>query len=668
MANAFVTLAQQIYRERKNEGVSYRDAIRLAKQQYQPASTPKQDPSVKQSRSKLIREWRALSKKIDRSVAQGRGVPEFDRASQILTDLKGSSQRNQWARALKDLLQKAKQPVAKTPQPKMSAGERRMIEQGEILKSQADLGLIEDAAQGDQAIVDAEKVRRGQLTTFGPQAVSRVDAVRKQLEAKAAAAPPAAPAASAPETPRIDWDRLVKALEAKSVAPSTPAEDPGLLDYVSSKLVDSVMQKATSDASVPESPTRDLALVAKEARDTPALPPLPPLVLDPQASSSSLSTQPVLKQMPTSEALFREIDQMIKRPEKRDESIATLQGILDKDKFRNYKLRDHDRSQLTVGINALKDMEPPTQMSLTGRIRNLFSPKKGEAGSFFRSMTDGMQNSQLAPEDESFRQMSSVVYKKTRPGFIGPFQYEAAPSNKRIAVYEDQKSNTIAVAFRGTTNKADVRTDMKVLSGRLNQSKRYNEDKAVVRRLLAQNPSSKFVFTGHSLGGSIAIALMRAYHARPNLRAVVFNAGVGFGERADKSLPIRFYHVKGDAVSVLGTRLFQDVRVIDSAHNDPIQAHKLEVMKGGGFKEMRETDLADFLEFAENQEDREFQLMRFAHLFNAYQEHLKQTKRERARARKWAKNPQFYETRERREPQAIEIEETTTDTSEYMSD
>ena len=632
MANAFVQLAQQIYRERKSEGVSYKDAIRLAKQQYKPSSAPAQNPVEKQSRAKLIREWRSLSKKIDRSVAQGKGVPDFDRASQILTELKGSSTRNQWARALKELLQKAKVPVAKPPPPPgMSAGQRRMIEQGEILKSQADLGLIEDAAQGDQALVDAEKVRRGQLATFGAQAVQRAEAVRKQVKAKV---PPAAPPA-APEPPSIDWDGLVKALEAKSTS-----SDPELLDYVSTKLVDSVMQKSSSEAAAPELPTRDLALLANEARDTPPLPPLPPLVLERQASSSSVATLPLIdNQMKTSVALFNEIDDMENRPERRDESIAKLQEILDKDKKGIYGLRAHDRVRLKAGIQTLKDMNAPQQVTVTDRIRKLFSPtktKKEEAGGFVRSMTNSLPTSTLDPEDEAYRMMCDAVFKKNRPTFIGPYKYEPGPSNRRIGVWEDEKKNEIVIAFRGTANAADVRTDMKVLSGRLNQSKRYNEDKAVVRRLLTQNPSSKFVFSGYSLGGSIAIALMRAYNSRPNLRAVVFNAGVGFGARADKSLPIRFYHVKGDPVSLLGTRLFKDTRVIDSGHKDPIQAHKLEAMKGGGFKKMEPNELADFLSFADSFDEQKLQVMRFAYLHNEYLKFMER-KRTRARLRKDSK-------------------------------
>ena len=672
MANAFVQLAQQIYRERKSEGVSYKDAIRLAKQQYKPSSAPAQNPVEKQSRAKLIREWRSLSKKIDRSVAQGKGVPDFDRASQILTGLKGSSTRNQWARALKDLLQKAKVPVAKpSPPPGMSAGQRRMIEQGEILKSQADIGLIEDAAQGDQALVDAEKVRRGQLATFGTQAVQRADVVRKRVAAKAVP-PPAAPPA-APEPPSIDWDGLVKALEAKSTS------DPELLDYVSTKLVDSVLQKSSSEAAAPELPTRDLALIANEARDAPALPPLPPLVLERQASSSSVATLPLIdKQMKTSVALFNEIDDMENRPERRDESIAKLQNILDKDKKGIYVLRPHDRVRLKAGIQTLKDMNAPQQVTVTDRLRKLFSPTKTkeEAGGFVRSMTNSMPTSTLAPEDEAYRMMCDAVFKRQRPAFIGPYKYEPSPSNKRIAVYEDDRKNEIVVAFRGTANSADVRTDMKVLTDRLNQSKRYNQDKAVVRRLLSQNQSAKFVLCGYSLGGSIAIALIRAYHSRPNLRAVVFNAGVGFNARADKSLHIRFYHVKGDAVSVLGTRLFRDTRVIDSGHKDPIQAHKLEAMRGGAFDKIDENDFAEFIANATNRDERGFQIMRFAHLFNSYQEHLRRQKRQRARDRKYATDPQGYDNLALydqeiasgvRQAPAIELEESTEDTDDYMS-
>ena len=103
-------------------------------------------------------------------------------------------------------------------------------------------------------------------------------------------------------------------------------------------------------------------------------------------------------------------------------------------------LREHDRTQLSQGIAALQNNEPPSTRSTFGsRMTTFFSPRKQnvdreKAGGFVRSVTDGLPTSTLAPEDEPYRLMCDAVFKRQRPAFIGPYKYEPSPSNKRIGV------------------------------------------------------------------------------------------------------------------------------------------------------------------------------------------------------------------------------------------
>ena len=237
------------------------------------------------------------------------------------------------------------------------------------MKSQQDIGLIEDAAQGDQALVDAEKVRRGQVAQFGEQAVSRADVVRRKAEGvKASASRTAAAKERAAESladraatnlvaqkvqnvsdgiNKVDWNRLTKSLEDAS-----KAQDESLTGAVADRLVGSVMERAVSDVATPEPATRDLAAIAQSSRSEPAITPQAMQLLDAIAMPSLNETEVPPNQLPTSKQLFATIDRIVNNTTAatRESDVRRLEGILSNGKFQRMTLREHDRTQLNQGI------------------------------------------------------------------------------------------------------------------------------------------------------------------------------------------------------------------------------------------------------------------------------------------------------------------------------
>ena len=178
-------------------------------------------------------------------------------------------------------------------------------------------------------------------------------------------------------------------------------------------------------------------------------------------------------------------------------------------------------------------------------------------------------------EDIAFKQASEQVYMPAleRSKTVGNHEYEyiAESSNEEVAIFRN--SEEIVVAIRGSTTQTDwVETDWMLVMGKLKQSPRYEANKKWVEQLV-KSSSVPVVLAGHSLGGSIAIELVKdLFKEGVDVRAVVFNAATGLGQCEEHSLPIRHYSAKGDVVSALGIgkygQLPKDDVLIDITSSD----------------------------------------------------------------------------------------------------
>lgn len=183
--------------------------------------------------------------------------------------------------------------------------------------------------------------------------------------------------------------------------------------------------------------------------------------------------------------------------------------------------------------------------------------------------------------DRKYFEASADVYQKedSRPSHIGKYLYNEPASNFEHAIYVDENAKKLIIAFRGSVSGEDwLVSDRKILFSRLTTSERFKREKKWTSEVLSMLPNYQVEFTGHSLGGALAIEMANTFR-KP---AVVFNAGASLlGERLKtREDDIKFYTIKGDLVSANGVGRFKDTRILDSQAGNSGSAHTLTAFRG----------------------------------------------------------------------------------------
>ena len=181
-------------------------------------------------------------------------------------------------------------------------------------------------------------------------------------------------------------------------------------------------------------------------------------------------------------------------------------------------------------------------------------------------------------EDKVYAEISHAVYDSPnmRPKVILGYRLKDTPEyNATRQVIYTKNDNDIIIGYRGTDEGRDVLTDAKLALGNLKSTFRFKKDLDWTHNVMESMNPNKVVFTGHSLGGTIAIEMCDIF--RKNTRAVVFNAGQGIKMGNRNHLNVRFYSVKGDFVSMLGTGAYKEVRILandkTAKNKTPLGAH-----------------------------------------------------------------------------------------------
>lgn len=185
--------------------------------------------------------------------------------------------------------------------------------------------------------------------------------------------------------------------------------------------------------------------------------------------------------------------------------------------------------------------------------------------------------------------------RKNVKGFV----YQPELSSDELAVYQNPATKRVVMAHRGSSNLDDLKTDLRLAVGGITKTKRYERDLGRLEAVQSAFPNDRIDFTGHSLGGTVAIE-MNSLLPKDKSSAVVFNAGhTPFRKLGVKDRDITYYTHKGDIVSMLGANSYKNVKYIDSDKSNPVSAHVLSAFKdedGKDFKEPEQTEASNLVQ------------------------------------------------------------------------
>lgn len=184
----------------------------------------------------------------------------------------------------------------------------------------------------------------------------------------------------------------------------------------------------------------------------------------------------------------------------------------------------------------------------------------------------------LDKQDRIYYDMSKQSYRKpNKRKDIGNYDYNDDLSDNENAVYVNDKDKKIIVAFRGSVNMKDFKTDVSLAMGGIRKTDRYDSTKNLVATIKEIYPNYNISFSGHSLGGTLAVEMA---DLSPNHKSVVFNsAHTPLRKGSVKDKDITYYSTSGDLVSALGLNAYKNVKVIDGTNKHPLTAHSLKSME-----------------------------------------------------------------------------------------
>ena len=180
----------------------------------------------------------------------------------------------------------------------------------------------------------------------------------------------------------------------------------------------------------------------------------------------------------------------------------------------------------------------------------------------------------VAREDAAHAAAAADVYRapENRKGA----GYDPELSNAEVAVYRSAPGRARPlVAFRGSVNADDAKTDAFLALGRLKDTDRWKRTAEHLRRV--REAVGEYDLTGHSLGGTLAqlahdeLGAIPGSHGneRKNSQLVAFNPGatiLGTVPGRDG----RVYSTHGDVVSALSHVTHKDVRVLKPTGGDDL--------------------------------------------------------------------------------------------------
>ena len=155
-------------------------------------------------------------------------------------------------------------------------------------------------------------------------------------------------------------------------------------------------------------------------------------------------------------------------------------------------------------------------------------------------------NYKLNTSDRAYEHFASAAYEKN-PGSMYGYDLDHALSDKFTKVFINKKGKVI-ISFRGTDEKADIKTDVKIV-GRSRADARFKDAEKLTKKLIEDYGAKNVTVAGHSLGGTIA----RYVSSKTGVKGTVFNAGASpselGGNHVDTNVKVKTIVTAGDPIS-----------------------------------------------------------------------------------------------------------------------
>jgi hypothetical protein len=195
---------------------------------------------------------------------------------------------------------------------------------------------------------------------------------------------------------------------------------------------------------------------------------------------------------------------------------------------------------------------------VAGIVRNLMSralsralPPVAHTKRAIKALNATAKVGKLLPEDRVAIEAAKAAYKsntdREKLSKIG-LQYMPELSTTEVAVWDED--GLPVVAFRGSANADDAHTDAHLAVGRIESTARWKRNLEQVKKIAEHygftEKKGNVLFSGHSLGGTIALHMAGRYK---DSYAVALNPGAGVGFYPKSRAHI--YSVRGDVVSAL---------------------------------------------------------------------------------------------------------------------
>jgi len=157
-------------------------------------------------------------------------------------------------------------------------------------------------------------------------------------------------------------------------------------------------------------------------------------------------------------------------------------------------------------------------------------------------------------------------------------------SNDNQQIYFHQPSKSLLINVTGTHNIKDIGTDVALVAGKLQDTKRFKEAKQAIQSAKDKYGVENATLTAHSLGGGI----LQQGAGGKNDKVIALNSAMTIGQRVNPKQNL--YRSSGDVVSVFGARnknvktiqgkqkLGSGLGIIGKVKN-ALEAHKIENIK-----------------------------------------------------------------------------------------